>query len=243
VDEPFAPIRPRSGRRLIIPGVIVAAVALIVGVTSGVVVAMSIGGPLSETLTSPSRPTPVDEQLSLKAGRYTVFELVGRRSSQGPLTTTSTTATTVTPDTIAVTGPDGVTITAHGLTSSGESLTRNQDVYTGVARFVVAEPGQYHVRIDSPAGEQVVIAPSLGSGFGAALKWLFAGVASLVALIFGVILIIVGAIRGRRRTDRAPQFTRPPGQYTGPPQGWYRAPDMADRERYWDGRAWTDQLR
>jgi hypothetical protein len=202
----------RRGRRLIIAGGVLAAVALILGVTSGVVVAMSVGGPFYETLTSPSRPTPVDTQLSLEAGRYTVFELVGRQSSQGPVTTTRRDAPTVTPDMIDVTGPDGATIAPKGFTSSSESLTRDEDIFTGVARFVVDEPGRYHVRIDGPAGRQVVIAPSFGSGIGGVLGWLFAGVASLVALGLGVILIVVGATRGRSASGPyLPSPTRSPG--------------------------------
>jgi hypothetical protein len=240
LSEPSAPIRPRGGRRLIIAGSIIIAVALLVGVTSGVVVAMSVGGPLSEALTSPSRPTPVDEQLSLEAGRYTVFELVGHQSSEGPVTTFRRDAPTLGPEMVDVTGPDGDTVTVSGFTSSSESLTRGEDIYAGVARFVVAEPGQYRVRIDAPAGKQVLIVPSFGSGFGAVLTWVLAGIASFVALVVGVTLIIVGAIRGRRRpTGRATS----PVHHTGPPEGWYSAPDVANRERYWDGRAWTEHLR
>ena len=247
VSDPFAPSGLRRGRRLIVAGVVVAVAALIVGATSGVVVGLSVGRPLSEALTSPSRPTPVDEQVSLKAGRYTVFELVGQRSTRGPLTTTRTTAPTVTPDAIDVTGPDGVRITASGFTSGSESMTRDEDVYAGVARFVVAEPGQHHVRIDSPAGQRVVIAPSFGSGLGAALTWVVTGIASLLALVAGVVLIVVGMVRRRRPPALAAQVAPSPGQYpfhhSGPPPGWYRAPDAAGRERYWDGRAWTDHLR
>jgi hypothetical protein len=240
LSEPSAPIRPRGGRRSVIAGVIITAVALLVGVTSGGVVAMSVGGPLSEALTSPSRPTPMDEQLSLKAGRYTVFELVGHQSSEGPVTTFRRDAPTLRSEMVEVTGPDGDTVTVSGLTSSSESLTREEDIYAGVARFVVAEPGLYRVRIDSPAGKQVLIVPSIGSGFGAVLSWVFAGIASFVALVVGVILVIVGVIRGQRRpTGRA----TPPVHHTGPPEGWYSAPDVADRQRYWDGRAWTENLR
>jgi hypothetical protein len=238
VTESFPPSRPPRGRWLIIVGGIIAAVALIVGVTSGVLIAKSVGVPLSESLTSPSRPTPVDQELTFRAGRYTVYELTGRESSKGPITTTNGVSTSVTPDMVEVTGPDGATITTSGLTSSSETLTRNQDVYQGVARFVVPEPGVYHVRVDSPAGAQVVIAPSLGSGIGAVLGWLGAGVVSLLAFILGVILIVVGAVR--RRPAKA---AASPAQAASPPQGWYPAPDVAGRQRYWDGRVWTDQLR
>src|SRR4029453_15223869 len=98
-----------------------------------------------------------------------------------------------------------------------------------------AEPGRYHVRIDGPAGAPVVIAPSLGSGFGAALPWVLAGVVSFLALVLGVVLIIVGVVRGRRPAGRAAQVTR----YAVPPAGWYRAPAVADRERDRGGRAWA----
>jgi hypothetical protein len=253
VTESFPPIRPPRGRWLIIAGVIITAVALIVGVTSGVLVVRSVGGPLAESLTSPSRPTPVDEQLTFKAGRYTVFELTGRQSSSGPITTTNNSWTTVTPDMVEVTGPGGDTITASALTTSSETLTRNQSIYTGAARFVVPEPGVYHVHVDSPTSTQVVIAPSFGSGLRAVLGWLVAGIASFAAFVVGVVLVIVGAVRRRRPAGRPAQVTQAPHEYTGvtdppvqdagPPRGWYPAPDMAGRQRYWDGHAWTDQLR
>lgn len=243
VTEPFTPSRPRRGRRLVVAGVVVAVVALVVGVTSGVLVAMAVGTPVSKAFTNPTRPTPVDEQLSLEAGRYTVFELVGRRSGQGPVTTTTSTSPTVTPEAIALTGPDGVTITARGYTSGSETLTRDRDIYAAVARFVVTEPGRYHVRIDSPAATHVVIAPSFGSGFGAAVKWVLAGLASFVALVAGVVLVVVGAVRGRRPPVQVAPASGPYSGQAFTPAGWYRAPDVAGRERYWNGHSWTEHLR
>jgi hypothetical protein len=253
-----APIRTRGGRGLLIAGIVIAAVALISGVTCGAMVARSVAGPMTESLTAPARPTPVDAQLSLKAGRYTVFELVGRRSSHGPVTTSRTRAGTVTPDMIGVTDPEGATITVDPIPSGhSESLDRNGEIYRAVALFVVAEPGPYHVLIDSPEGRQVVVAPTFGSGFGPVLGWLFGAIASFPALLLGVVLLIVGAVQaGRSRNRRAAvtgasgPYSGPPlggagtpGQLSAPPAGWYPAPDVADRQRYWDGRTWTDQLR
>ncbi len=250
VTESFPPTKGARGRWLIIVGAVVTGVALIVGVTAGVIVARSVGGPLAETLTSPSRPTPVDAQLHLKAGRYTVFELTGRQSTSGPVTTTTGTSPTVTPDMVQVTGPSGRTISASALTSSSETLTRGQNIYSGTARFVVPESGIYHVQVESPALTKVLIAPSFGSGLRTVLGWLAAGIGSSVAFVVGLVLLIVGVVRRRRPADPPEQagpaqlpYAGPPAPNALPPPGWHPAPDGPGRQRYWDGRTWTDQLR
>jgi hypothetical protein len=246
VNDVVAPARRRGGRRLVVVGGVVVAVALVAGLTCAGMVARSVGAPFSEAFTNASRPTPVDEQVTLREGRYTVFELVGRQTSQGPVTTWRRDAPTVTADMVRVTGPDRATVAADDITSGSETLNRGQDIYAGVARFDVPGPGPYRVQVDAPAGREVVIAPSFGSGFGAARNWVLAGIGCFLALVAGVVLVLVGATR--RRPAPAAAATGAAGAaapvpVAGPPPGWYRAPDQPGRERYWDGRAWTGHVR
>ena len=268
VTEPFPPAGPppgppgeppplpasgpakgsRRGRGALIVGAVIMLAAVIVGATSATIVGMSVGRPLYETLTNDARSTPVDEKLTLREGRYAVFQLTGSQTTRGPVTTaTGNGAATLTAKEVKVTGPDGKAITTSVPTFS-EQLTRATEVYENTVQFTVPEDGVYRVRVaspkagtakgDTPASVQVVIAPALGSGFKAVVPWLIAGLASVVAFPVGVIVLIVGAVRRRKRPGRTPARGVPV-----PDKGWYPAPDTPGRQRYWDGQAWTQYLR
>jgi hypothetical protein len=56
--------------------------------------------------------------------------------------------------------------------------------------------------------------------------------------VIGVIVLIVGAVRRRRKST--PKAAR---ASDGPAKGWYPAPDLEGKQRYWDGQAWTQYLR
>jgi hypothetical protein len=223
---------------LVAVGGALVAVALVAGVASAAVVVKSVGAPFSEAITNASLPTPVAESMTLREGQYTVFELVGQQDSRGPVTTWQRGAPTIRPEMVRVSGPDGATITSRPFTSGTETLNRGQDIYTGVARFDVAAAGSHRVRVDGPSGREVVIAPSFGSGFGAARNWVLAVIGCFLALVVGVVLILVGATRRRR-----PAVAVAGAPVPGPPPGWYRAPGHPGRERYWDGQAWTIHFR
>lgn len=222
-----------------IVGTVITVSALILGLTATVIIGMSMGRPLYESLTEPSRATPVDEELTLRAGRYTVFQLTGHETVRGPeTTTTGIDGALITAQDVKVTGPDGDVITTRDFGSSSERMTRDADVYEGAVRFTTPEAGVYRVRVTAPETAQVVIAPAFGSGFKTALGWLIAGVGSSIAFMFGIIVIIVGAVRRRKRP--VPQAAWGPAV---PERGWYSAPDAPGKQRYWDGRAWTQYLR
>jgi hypothetical protein len=214
-----------------IVGLVITVAAVIVGVTSAVIVGNSIGRPLYEVMSNPVRPTPVDETLTLRAGRYTVFELVADNE-----------APPITAEDVKVTGPDGKKVATSGFRSSSEEVTRGSTVYAGAVEFTVPAPGDYRVRVTNPGKTEVVIAPGLGSGFDTGMAWLLAGLASGIAFLIGVVLMIVGAVRRRRGRKPAAAAARN-WNPTGPDKGWYPAPDSPGRQRYWDGQAWTEYLR
>jgi hypothetical protein len=219
-----------------ITGAVLIVASVILGVTAAVIVVKSTGRPLYETMTNESRPTPVKEELTLRAGRYTVYELTGPQTGGDPVSTTD--PPLVTAKDVKVTGPDKKQVPTSGAGSTREELTRDQDVYTGVVRFTTPEAGRYQVRVTTAKGSQVVIAPSLGSGFKAVLSWVVVGFASSVTFVIGVIVLIVGAVRRRRKST--PKAAR---GSDGPAKGWYPAPDLEGKQRYWDGQAWTQYLR
>jgi len=220
-------------------GAVIILLSLIVGVTSLVVIGTSIGPPLVETWSNDSKKTPVDEQLTLRAGRYTVFELTGFTRTRGPVTTTTgTNAPPITAADVDVIGPDGSAVQTFEFGSGTEEMTRGESVYSGVVRFTTPKEGVYHVRVNAPQSATVVIAPSFGSGIRAALPWLGVGFASWVALPIGVLVLIIGAVRRRRQPIPEPAWGT-----VVPTKGWYPAPDAAGKQRYWDGQGWTQYLR
>jgi hypothetical protein len=222
-----------------IAGTVITLLALIVGATSVAVIWTSVGPPLVESWTKKSQQTPVDEQLTLRAGRYTVFELTGFTRTRGPVTTTTATeAPPITAADVDVIGPDGSAIQTFEFGSGTEEMTRGESVYSGVVRFTTPEAGVYHVRVSAPGSATVVIAPSFGSGFRAALPWLVAAFASSGAFMFGLLVLIIGAVRRRRQPIPEPAWGT-----VVPAKGWYPAPDAAGKQRYWDGQGWTQYLR
>jgi len=242
--------RTSRGRGLVITGAVLAGVSLVLVVVAGVLIGRSVGGPLISAFTSPARTTPVDASLSLNPGRYTVFERTGTSSKTGPVTATSNNGTTVTPDDVTVTGPDGDTLATTTIGGS-ETITREDAVYTGAVRFRVPAAGTYRVRVDVPAGTEVVVAPALGTGFRAVLPWVAIGAISTFVLIVGSIVLAVGLVRrhSARRRVPAPAAPAAPGSPSNPvapnpavPAGWYPAPDVPGRQRFWDGKAWTERL-
>ena len=221
---------PTRGRGLVTVGAVTAAISLVLTVVSGVLIVTSVGGPLVTSFTSPARATPLDVCLVLEAGRFTVFE-------KTPVGVTS--STTVTADDVTVTGPDGASIPTSNL-SSTETMTRDDASFTGAVRFRAPVDGSYRVRVDTPPGTEVVIAPAFGTGFRAVLRWFAIGAISTVTLLVGIVLVIIGLVRRRSGRNRAqpPHPTAP----NAVPAGWYPAPDVPGRQRFWNGQAWTDQL-
>jgi uncharacterized protein DUF2510 len=235
--------RPTRGRGLIISGSAIIVISLIVGIVSGVLIARAVAGPVGEMFSNPVRQTPVDASLPFEAGEYTIFEKTGSLKRTGPVTTSEDDPPTLTAEDIRITGPGGRTIKASDQFGGDETVTRNQAVFTAAAHFRVPVTGDYRVRV-TPADKEIVIAATLSSGLRPALKW-GAGIAtSALALMIGVVLLIVGLVqRSRARRTQPGRHPQPMPNAPLPPSGWYPAPDTPGRQRYWDGRAWTDQLR
>jgi hypothetical protein len=239
--EPAPTARPRRrGRGLVIVGGVVAVLALVVAVVSGVEVAAAAGRPLRQAMTNPVRQTPVDTRQSLIAGRYMVFELTGHRSGSAGIGFSQNAAVSLAPDEVTVFGPDGGQVITSDTGTTTETLTRGKDIYTAAVTFVVPRPGTYRVRVDTRDPIQVIVGPSLGSGFARVWGWMLAGGVSALALVAGLLLLIVGVFRGRRAKSAGPM---PPQPSVTPAPGWYPDAQAPGRLRYWSGSEWTSHVR
>jgi Protein of unknown function (DUF2510) len=224
-----------------------AGLALVVAVVSGVEIGAAVGKPLGQVLTSPIRSTPVDVSLNLTESWYRVFELTGHQSGTGGIHFTRDDAPTLAPRAVAVTGPDGRQVPTSGTGNSTETLTRGNAIFTAAVSFMVSEPGSYRVRVDAEQPTQVIIGPSLGSGFARVWGWFVAGGVAGLAVVVGLTMLIVGLVLGRRpRPVAGPLLSGArmmPTTSPAPPAGWYPDPREPDRFRYWNGQAWTADTR
>jgi Protein of unknown function (DUF2510) len=238
----------KRGRGLIVNGAVIGGLALIVAVVSGVEIASVVGRPLGQLLTNPVLHSPVDTTLNLTERRYIVFEQTGHRSGAGGVQVSEDHGITLNPGEVSVHAPDGQVISTYDLGLSSQTLTRDEDIYTAAVEFSVTEPGSYRVQVTSPSPVQVIIGPSLSSGFAGVRGWIAAGVSSALVLVIGLLLLIVGLVRAGRRPSGAgrPAFTIQPagsGPPAVPPPGWYPDPREPGRLRYFNGREWTADVR
>jgi len=226
---------PRPGRRLRVAGLVVLGIALAVGLVCGTRVVMVLSSSTTAALTSPVRRAPLDVQLAMQAGEYTVFQRTGASGGAGPVTVTVTSvdAPTLTADDVHAAGPDGRLVEVRPLPGNvHESLARGSLIFTGVAHLRIPAAGTYRVTIAADPAAQVVITPSFE--FGPVIGWIGGGVLSVLAAAGGLVLFLVGLRRGRRTVAPLP---------AAPPPGWYPDPWAPDRTRHWDGRTWGPDSR
>ncbi|MCZ3388636.1 MAG: DUF2510 domain-containing protein [Actinomycetia bacterium] len=252
------------GAGLMILGVVLAIVggAFFIGTAGSRVIA---------TFTAPVRATPADFTVDLDEGTYVVYEVTGVARGSGPMNTRRAGSVTITPSAIQVVSASGapVPVETMGLT---ETVDRNNETFTGAARFTVVEPGVHRIKVLGN-GQRIIVAPSIAGSFGSALAWLgLVGIGALVSVI-GLVLLIVGFVRGRRPAGvavaaggAAAPVADPwnaPGVVAAPapalpavaspvetpvatpavaPPGWFPDPKGEARLRWWDGGQWTDNV-
>ena len=242
---------PRGGRWAWITGAVLVVISLIVGAVSLAHLGNLGSGaarPFLDAITTPSRQTPVDAQVPLKAGTYVVFELTGHTSRKGPITVTTRDSPRVTTNTFTVQAPDGTWCAVTGALGMSQTITRGPDLYTGVLQVQIPADGDYHVRLDTRdhVVRSVILAPSLASGLGqAAPAALGLGLAGLL-LAAGLVVLLIGLLRRRPSRVAAPSTGYPQTGYpqtghpvpvTAPPPGWYPSP-WGQGHAYWDGTRW-----
>jgi hypothetical protein len=173
----------------------------------------------------------------------------------------------ITPSDVTVTAADGTHIPTRPLgNNSTQTRTTGGISYDGEVEFSISRAGDYTVHVGGDPGTPYLLSKSLGDVVKHAAVWFVIMGLGILIGIAGVVLLIVGIVRRRRR--RYPQFPGggyqvasfggsgmppSPGQPVGqpvvppvanqPPAGWYPDPSIAGSSRWWDGTRWTDQTR
>jgi hypothetical protein len=224
------PVERKRGRSQVWWGIALLLVAVMVGVIAIIGVVSRLGGTFADIVTADAQQTPAQMVLELEPGPYLVYELTAQKRSRGPLTFENGRPVTVRSADVTVKSTDGTKVPVGAVTGFSETVTQGSLEYTGAVRFDVLVNDTYVIKVDTP-NTQVLVAPSLASGFRRSIGWFGLGALSFMLFAVGGVLLIVGLVRGRKRA------------VASVPPGWYQDPQLAGAWRWWDGNHWTDRTR
>ena len=251
-----ASTQPKARRPLVWWGLGLLIVGVLLGVVGGTMFVGSAGADVIRAFTAPIRDTPLDATIDLDEGTYVIYEQTGMGRGNSPFPGGGGRGVTISPDAVTVLSPSGESLPVES-TSFDETIDRNSSTFTGAVRFTVEDSGVHRVSVEG-FGQQVIVAPSIVSSFGNALAWLAVVALGALLAVIGLVLLIVGLVRGRRPAV-TPSPASTPGSLAPPPapappvavqptapqatpQGWYADPRGEARLRWWDGQQWTDHV-
>ncbi len=215
----------------------------------------SAGADVIRAFTAPIRDTPLDATIDLDEGTYVVYEQTTMGRGNSPFPGNGGRGVTISPDAVSVLSPSGESLPVES-TTFDETIDRSNSTFTGAVRFTVEDSGIHRVVVDG-SGQQVIVAPSIVSSFGSALAWLAVVALGALLAVIGLVLLIIGLVRGRRPAGAAAPASAPVSLAPPPaapsvavqapapaatPQGWYSDPKGEARLRWWDGQQWTDYV-
>jgi len=240
------------GIGLLIGGVVLALVAAVGGYRA-------VGDDLRFFAAS-SVSSPGTVAMHLHPGRYYVMDKVGDTAGFGSLTSSEGPGS-VSPNDVAVESTSGGSVP---VTASDTSLefSRSTSRYRAAAQFQIVDDGDYLITVATPSARFLVV-PEISGVVRHAVPWLFLLTLAGLLGVAGLVLLIVGLVRGRRGVavpvtavpvaatpvTAAPVPVSPPVVTISPPTpattaaaGWFADPGGSGRWRWWDGQRWTDHL-
>jgi hypothetical protein len=165
--------------------------------------------------------TPGTERIQCRPGTYLLYTEAGSSSL------------TAGASSVTVTGPLGQTMLLEQQ-SVAQSITRDGKRFAAGLGFAVTKAGTYTVTTHSPAGTTVLVAPSITTLTKYNVGWVLGVLASLLAGVIGLILLIVGLVkRSGARKAMAPQGGGPWGAQPG--AGWPPGPAGPPPGTGWSG--------
>jgi hypothetical protein len=171
-----------------IVGAVLAVASLIAFVVCLEVTVARAAQPLIRIVDVPVLQTPIDQTLDLRDTSYVVYERIGRERRTG----THDSPPTLDAASFTVTAPDGTAVDVKDAGFGTETVTRNGVVYTAVARFTTQTAGSYRIAAPAPAGRQVIVNRSLGSGLRGLRPWAFGAAGSAVVGLIGLVMVLIG---------------------------------------------------
>lgn len=221
--------------RLVVTGITLIVCGFLLAALGGVGAAVASGRGFLSAVTGPVESTPVAITRSLTPGSYVVYQRTGWSHRVGPISGSYNGEVTIGPRDVTVLDPAGTNVSVTVPTFS-QTIGRDGAQFTGAVEFVADQPGVYQIQVREP-GQQVIVAPSFGTLFARASRWLAALAIGGLLAVAGLVLLIVGLVQ--KRPVAAPTAV-PAAFAAAPAAAWYPDPTGQARLRWWDGTRWTD---
>lgn len=180
---------PRTGRR---PGppLAISIAMIVVGFLVTMAAGISVVLPFVRIVTSAKTLTvPGSTRLHLSSGEYVIFEATGTTDERGGYGRSIDTGS------VRITGADGTAVAVSRAGGATETITRDDQDYTGAVEFKLPKTADYdfEIRGDAPGGALVGRSPT--DVLRRAVPWMVIGGLGVLIGVAGIVLTIVGSIR------------------------------------------------